>query len=183
MNSKIIIDLMPLSDKAKNGEIILEGSGMTKIRLDGFEEAYKKGSINTQLESEIYRACSIPGIVILKLIAYDDRPDRRIKDIIDITRICKYYPDLETDLIWENHNELYVDDLSHDEVGMIVLGREMNNIISENDELKSRIIQILDKAINRKSAILELMITNNLTETLDEKAIILTRIKQGLIEN
>lgn len=156
---------------------------MTKIRLDGFEEAYKKGSIIAPLESETYRARNIPGIVILKLIAYDDRPDRRIKDIIDITRICKYYPDIETDLIWENHNELYVDDLSHAEVGMIVLGREMNKIISENEKLKSRIIQILEKAINRQSAILELMITNNLTETQDEKAIILKQIKQSLEEN
>ncbi len=119
------IDLLPFGEIAENGEVVVEGRGMTKIKLDGFKEAYLHGSIDTVIEEEAYKACSIPGIMILKLIAYDDRPDRRAKDIKDISLICKYYPDIETNLIWEEHNDLYDEDRNHDEVGLIVLGREI----------------------------------------------------------
>jgi len=176
------IDLMPFGEIAKDGEVMIEGSGMTTLKLHGFKEAYKEGSIDTQIEDKVYKSCSIPGIVVLKLIAYDDRPDRRVKDIKDITSICAHYADIESDMIWEEHSDLYGDDKSHNQVGLIVLGRMMRKIIQSNKNLTARIIQILDNAIEGKSNILEHMITDRMEETLDDKAEILKLIKQGLIE-
>ncbi len=176
------IDLLPFGEIAQNGEVVLEGRGMTKIKLDGFEEVYLHGSIKTSIEKEIYKACSIPGIVILKLIAFDDRPNRRIKDIKDISLICKYYPEIETNLIWEENNDLYSEDKSHEEVGLIVLGREIKKIVKPNQNLNERLKAILDKAISGKSRVLELMINDRINETLEEKANILKCIRQGLIE-
>ncbi|HMS67287.1 MAG TPA: nucleotidyl transferase AbiEii/AbiGii toxin family protein [Saprospiraceae bacterium] len=174
------IDLLPFGEIAENDEVVMEGRGMTKIKLDGFKEAYLNGSINTNIEEEAYKACSIPGIVILKLIAYDDRPDRRTKDIKDISLICKYFPDIETNLIWEEHYDLYEEDRSHDEVGYIVLGREMKKIIKDNNGLFERVYDILNKAINGQSGVLELMINDRIQETLDQKVRILECIKEGL---
>jgi len=176
------IDLMPFGEIAKDGEVMIEGSGMTTLKLHGFKEAYKEGSIDTQIEDKVYKSCSIPGIVVLKLIAYDDRPDRRVKDIKDITSICAHYADIESDMIWEEHSDLYGDNKSHNQVGLIVLGRMMRKIIQSNKNLTARIIQILDNAIEGKSNILEHMITDRMEETLDDKAKILKLIKQGLIE-
>jgi len=176
------IDLLPFGEIAIDGEVMMEGSGMTKIKLDGFQEAYLFGSIDTAIEEEAYKACSIPGIVILKLIAYDDRPNRRAKDIKDISLICKYFPDIETNLIWEEHNELYEEDRNHEEVGLMVLGREMKKIIKDNQDLKGRISDILEKAIDGESGVLELMISDPRKETLEQKASILKCIRRGLAD-
>ncbi len=176
------IDLMPFGEIAEDGEVIIEGSGMTTLRLDGFEEAFKEGSIDTQIEDKVYKACSIPAIVVLKLIAYDDRPNRRVKDIKDITSIVTHYSDIEEDMIWEEHSDLYGEELEHQEIGLIVLGRMMKKIIEKNKELTTRIIHIIDKALAYESDILEYMIIDRMTETLDEKATFLQLIKQGLTE-
>lgn len=177
------IDLLPFGQIANNGEVIIRGSGVTRIKLDGFNEVYQYGSVDTKVENDAYKACSIAGIVILKLIAYDDRPDRRIKDIKDISRICQNYPEIETNLIWEEHNDLYEDNLSHKDVGLIVLGREMRRIIKHNQNLINRLNTILTNAIEENSVILELMITDKNLETLDQKAHMLQCIKRGLNEN
>jgi len=174
------IDLLPFGEIANGGEVIMEGRGMTRIKLDGFEEAYKDGSVKTIIENETYKSCSIPGIVILKLIAYDDRPDRRIKDIKDIVQICIHFPEIEREIIWTEHNDLNNGDISHDDLSLIVLGRLMKKIMASNEMLTKRIIHIINQAINGDSGILEHMIVDRMTETLDDKAAILKLIKRGI---
>jgi predicted nucleotidyltransferase len=66
---------MPFGGIEEDGEVLLKGKGMTSIQLDEFEKVFKYGSINTAIEQETYRAPSIPGVVLLRLIAFDDRPD------------------------------------------------------------------------------------------------------------
>jgi len=56
----------------------------------------------------------------------------------------------------------------------------MKEIIKSNVNLKTRIIQILDNAIEGKSDILEHMIRDRMTETLDEMAELLVLIKRGI---
>ncbi|MEZ5055514.1 MAG: hypothetical protein R2879_00610 [Saprospiraceae bacterium] len=74
----------------------------------------------------------ITGVVVLKLIAYDDRPDQRQKDIEDIDSICKHYPSIEQGYIWEKHNDLCVMmKEKNDDVAMIVLGREIKALINK----------------------------------------------------
>jgi len=176
------IDLLPFGEIAHDGYLTMEGRGMTSIRLDGFEEVYMNGSILAEIEEDSYRACSIAGIVILKLIAYDDRPDRRIKDIDDISRICQHYPDIETNVIWEDHNELYSDELEHDEVAMIVLGRQMKEIMKDNQALSERIVGIIDKALNEESDVVDRMINDRIKETWEAKASIFKYIRRGIVE-
>lgn len=177
------IDLLPFGAIAEEGEIIIQGKGMTRIRLDGFEEAYLNGSFIVESEELQFKACSIPGIVILKLIAYDDRPDRRIKDIKDLRDILRHYPDIESNLIWAEYSDLYDSERSHNDVGMKVLGREMRKIMLNNDKLLRRIINILEVAIQNKSNIINLMISDPLEETREDIILLLEYIKHGLTEN
>jgi len=66
---------MPFGGIEEDGEVLLKGKGMTLIQLDEFEKVFKYGSINTAIEEDTYRAPFIPGVVLLRLIAFDDRPD------------------------------------------------------------------------------------------------------------
>lgn len=114
------------------------------------------------------------------MIAYDDRPDRRIKDIQDINSICQNYPLIELDHIWSKHFDLYDTRSDHFDVGMIVLGREMDAMISGNTGLKERILGIVDGAIASKSDFLLHMIKDARRETIEMKRNLLLCIRQGL---
>jgi hypothetical protein len=66
------------------------------------------------------------------------------------------------------------------EVAMIVIGREMSIVIGNNETLKNRIINIIDKAINQGSGFLKHMIEDPENETLEMKEKMLKLIKQGI---
>lgn len=177
------IDLLPFGEIEQEGQVIIEGKGLTKVNLDGFKEAYEFGVTEVEIGDEKYKYCSIPGVMILKLIAYDDRPEMRIKDVEDINSICLHYPSLESEHIWANHYDLYGEDLQHSEIGVIVLGREMKRLVLTNSDLKERINRIIDKTISQESPFLTLMIQDPEKETLAEKKKIIENLKLGFTQN
>jgi len=179
----IQIDLLPFGAIEREEEVSVEGVGLTTVNLDGFKEVFERGTVDVKIGEEVYKSCSIPGVVILKMIAYDDRPDRRGKDVEDIAAICQHYPTIEDDTIWINHSDLYDDELEHFDVGMIVLGKEMSKMIAGNEKLRGRVEKILNEAIDLKSEFISIMIKDPVKETIDDKRKILRNILRGLLEN
>lgn len=178
------IDLLPFGEIEEYGELAIEGKGLNLIRLDGFKEAFEMGAVEVIIGDDQYRTCSIPGIVLLKMIAFDDRPDRRKKDIIDINSICVNYPEIETDYIWDEHSDLYGnEELEHIDVGMIVIGREIKKLIASNRNLFQRVITIIENAISGESTFLNHMIDNSKEESISQKRNILQNILRGVTES
>jgi len=127
--------------------------------------------------------CTLPGIVILKLIAYDDRPEVRQNDIKDITLILKHYFDIETDNIYQLHNDLFEDDRDTPLIAARVLGRQMKSIFARSKDVEERIILIIQREIDNpeKSKIAELMVTGTDNEITSAIAI-LKEILEGIQE-
>jgi predicted nucleotidyltransferase len=178
----IPLDLLPFGEIVNNGKVTIEGKGLVEINLDGFFETYSYGLVETIIEDDRFKICSIPSVVLLKLIAYDDRPAYRLKDATDIASILVYYPDIENIFIWDEYSFLYEDDLEHEDVGIKVLGYELAKIIKSNQELTERVFTILDKAILLKSNLAVNMIINTEIETVDMKIKNLKMLKQGIKE-
>ncbi|WP_224994943.1 hypothetical protein [Cesiribacter sp. SM1] len=174
------VDLLPFGDIEKEGQVVREGKGLNRISMDGFREVHCFGLKQVNLGNEAYEVCNIPSVIILKLIAFDDRPEHRIKDVKDIDSICKSYPSLEQEYIWSDHFDLYTEDRSHDEVAMIVLGREIRKIAQMNDQLYQRLFSILRQGIEGKSGLMNHMIQDSEKENLGQKQIILRKILEGL---
>lgn len=110
---EIPVDLLPFGEIEENGKVLVEGKGLTSISLDGFKEVHVKGLKSIDVEGDVFSVCTIPAVVLLKLIAFDDRPEQRVKDPLDISSIFKVYPDIESDFIWDEYSFLYEDELSH----------------------------------------------------------------------
>jgi predicted nucleotidyltransferase len=178
---KLPVDLLPFGEIENQGKVITEGSGLVSINLDGFSEVYEHGLLSKLIEGVKLSICSIPSVVLLKLIAYDDRPDNRPKDPLDINSIFIYYPDIESEKLWGEYNFLYDDEKTHDEVGISVLGYEISKIIFSNDTLIERVISILDKAINSESQLAEKMIQNPVEETVKSKQDMLVFLRNGIV--
>lgn len=128
----------------------LDGKGLTNIRVSGLQEVFETGTEKVaQTAGKEFRVAYLAGIVLLKLVAYDDRPEKRFKDARDIANIIENYFDLQTDLIYEEHNDIFavddgaLDQLLLEEIAAEVLGREIKEIVKDNLELLRRVQNIL----------------------------------------
>jgi predicted nucleotidyltransferase len=116
--------------------------------MPGFQEAYSS-VIPVLLDGISINVCSLEGIVLLKLIAYDDRPDRT-KDISDIEHIIKVYFDLFDDTVYSEYfdvMELYDTETGNylELVSARVIGRKIKDLLTNSPDVKNRMEIILNK--------------------------------------
>jgi predicted nucleotidyltransferase len=92
--------------------------------LAGLKEVFKRGTENVFFDDgSIYQVATLPAIVLLKLVAWHDRPEHRMKDLTDIALIFESYFDLFADDIYDNHNDLFEIN-SLDAIAAHVIGRK-----------------------------------------------------------
>lgn len=157
------VDLLPFGAIGMEGAVKVSGFGLTDIRIDGFEEVYETGTAIVTVDGKGYRVCKLEGIVVLKLIAYDDRPELRHKDILDISFILRHYFDIAETEIYERHNDSDV--FKENGFDMVkaatrVMGRQMQAIINRSITLRKRIETIIDGqlALGEESVVAEWLI-------------------------
>lgn len=139
------VDLLPFGAiEGKGSNVSVEGTGLTTVNVPGFQEIYETGLPQAELEGKhVFKFCTLPGIVILKLIAYEDRPEIRRDDIKDISKILKHFFDMYADEIFENHNDLFGNDPDLQLLAAQVMGREIAKIAKANPELYQRVQELL----------------------------------------
>lgn len=130
------VDLLPFGAIEIDSSVQLAGNGLTNIRVNGFMEVYEGGTAPIEvLEGHRFEVATLAAIVLLKLIAYDDRPEKRIKDAGDVANILMNYFDLEAPLIYEHHNDLFIEgqpERELEEIASIVVGRELKRLLAGN---------------------------------------------------
>lgn len=180
------VDLLPFGGiEEADGKVHTEGLGLTSISLQGFKEVYESDLPSIDLEGRhTFRFCSMPGYVILKIISWDDRPEKRQDDIKDIATVLKSFYDMYEEQIWENHNDLFGDEvLPHDQLSARVMGREMSKIASRNQILFARIAGILDReTTDGKSVKMAELMIQSTEDTIEDKILILNQLKSGYHE-
>ncbi|NCU04695.1 MAG: hypothetical protein GXC73_11980 [Chitinophagaceae bacterium] len=183
---KTEVDLLPFGAiEDEEGKVITSGVGLTTISLQGFTEVYEEGLPELELEGKHqFKFCTLPGIVLLKMIAWDDRPVERRDDIKDISDILNYFFDMYDNEIWDNHSDLFSEDdaeLKH--IAARVMGREMSKIAKRNEKLFSRIEGILnantDDTPNSKMGAIMIEYFDN---TVEDNVQLLQQLKQGFTE-
>jgi len=183
----IQIDLMPFGEiEAKPSNITVEGTGLTSLNMPGFKEIYDSGLPEAELEEKHrFKFCTLPGIVLLKLIAFQERPEIRRDDIKDISKILKHFFDMYADEIYENHNDLFGDkDINLQWIAARVLGRDMGKIAQLNEDLFLRIKKILKKnTIDIHSSDIAKIMAEFFQNTIEDNVKLLEQVKMGYLEN
>jgi predicted nucleotidyltransferase len=183
---KTEVDLLPFGAiEDEEGKVTIEGTGYTTVHVPGFTEVYEEGLPEMELEGEHrFKFCTLPGIVVLKLIAWDDRPEVRRDDIKDISDILNHFFNMYDNEIWDNHSDLFGDeeaDLKH--IAARVMGREMNKIAKRNEKVFNRIEGILDANTddmpNSKMGAIMIEYFDN---TVEDNVLLLQQLKQGFTE-
>jgi predicted nucleotidyltransferase len=177
----IQVDLLPFGEiEDKNDSVTVEGRGLTSLNMPGFKEVYDDGLPEVELEEiHTFKFCTLPGIVILKLLAWQDRPEIRRDDIKDVSNVLKHFFNMYDEEIYENHNDLF-GDLDLHLIAARVMGREINKIAKRNDVLYNRIKDLLD--VNTVDIEMARIMVEFYENTIEDNLAILKQIKAGYLE-
>ena len=183
---RIQVDLLPFGAiEDEDRKVTVEGTGYTTVHVPGFAEIYSAGLPEMDLEGKHqFKFCTLPGIVILKLLAWDDRPETRQSDILDISDILHHYFSMQDNEIWENHFDLFTGDntnLLH--VAARVMGREMRKIVIKNEALFQRMDGILERnSADVDHCVLGAIMTGYFNNTVQENMMMIAEIRKGLFD-
>ena len=180
---KTQVDLIPFGELEREGIVTVKGTGMTSMNVEGFKEVFDSASEEIEFDGQQFKVCTLSGIVILKLIAWDDRPEWRREDIGDIAEIIKNYSHFNYDVILEHHNDLFTEEIEIDEIAGHFLGREIGKIISGNPKLTKRVKGILERALleDESNALIDLLASES-DQTADFSKGIISHILAGINE-
>lgn len=68
------IDILPFGAIEIDDGVVVEGEDLRKIKVNGFKEVYLTSVKQVYvLEDKIFKVATLPGIFLLKLIAFDDQ--------------------------------------------------------------------------------------------------------------
>lgn len=183
---KTQVDLMPFGGiEDDDGKVTIVGTGYTSMQVPGFKEVYEEGLPEIQLgEMHRFKFCTLPGIVVLKLIAWDDRPEARRDDIKDISDILNHFFEMHDNEIWHSHFELFEnDDADLKHIAARVMGREMKKIAKRNQKLFIRIEKILNgNTNNMPDSKMAIIMVEYFGNTIEECVRLLQQLKKGFIE-
>lgn len=177
------MDFIPFGIESIDEKFELEEGWDEPIYINGLEEVFESATVKAMdKEAGIeFNIASLPAILLLKLIAYDDRPEKRNQDPGDIREIILNYFDLQDHFIWDKHNDLFTEDnmdLELHEYSAIVIGRQMKDILAQNERLRDRILTILSLENRTQQRMVEAMTNNEITEEQVKRW--LTLIAQGI---
>lgn len=146
----VVIDMMPFG-KIEEAFTIDFDERQSELHVLGFKEVLGHPE-HLQIEDKQVLIPPFPGMLLLKLIAWNDRPEIRKDDLLDILRIIEYYYELNEDEILTDHYDTFVDAETFDKwlISAEVLGKKTIIYLSQSALLKKTVFEILKNNINAK---------------------------------
>ena len=140
----VVVELLPFGDIEENNTVGFNEK-YTDLHVLGFKEVMKE-SREYEIEDRVVHVPPIPGMIILKLVAWSDRPEDRGNDPYDILRVIEYYNDLEFDANMLEHYDLIPEDDDFDDriFSARILGRKAKSYLDKSKDLETRIFEVLE---------------------------------------
>jgi len=172
------IDFLPFGEIAnEKGQVELLAKNAFNLEMPGFDLVQPFAETVETMEGLTLSVAPLSGIVLLKLFAWQDRPERE-KDIHDIAYILKNFMILHFEEISEdNLLDFYVDggNLFDQLVSARYVGRQMGLMLQNDGRLKSRVQKLLEVE-SRKSGMARLMAQ----EYIEDSQRIITALLDGI---
>lgn len=175
------IDLLPFGQIEENDTVNFN-ERYTDLHVLGFKEVMQH-AVPVAIEEKFAQIPPLHGMIVLKFIAWNDRPEERDNDLKDILLIIKEYFDFNSDEIFDNHYDTFPEEFDKIIVAARVLGRKAAEIINTSDKVKNRVLEVLyNNTVNlEKSPIAERWAREN-GWTIEYAVSILEQVKQGITE-
>lgn len=140
---QVAIDLLPFGEIEENYTVNFNERN-TDLHVLGFREVMEE-AVQVEIEEKIANIPPLPGMVILKLIAWSDRPEERENDLTDILKIIQHYYDLN----WNEIVEVHYDTLDKEPfdpliIASEVLGRNSRIYLNKSKVISTRVLKVLE---------------------------------------
>nr|WP_321451340.1 nucleotidyl transferase AbiEii/AbiGii toxin family protein [uncultured Carboxylicivirga sp.] len=146
----VAIDILPFGE-IEEQDTINFNKRYSDLHVLGFTEVLEE-AVSIPIEEKMVNIPPLPGMIILKLVAWSDRPEERDNDLADILKIIEHYFDIEFDDIVENHNDIFPDDdFDQMKIAAEVLGRKAGVFLNKSETLSQRIHSVLKENLSDAS--------------------------------
>lgn len=145
MPERLAFDLIPYGpwtrdEEAILGNVVLSVKGMRLVGERAFQVLDWSG-----IQVPVV---TLEGLLILKWIAWQERPDHRIKDLQDSAHLLVHYWDLHEERIYAEHTDVFEEDAFDTRTaGVRVCGRQLGDILAGEPDLRRNIIGFLEAQI------------------------------------
>jgi len=147
------VDIIPFGAiEDEDGSITWPPDHEIRMSIAGFQECFQH-AVSVKLNSNpelIVKMVSLAGLALLKLISWDDNPERRSKDAPDLLLIMRHYLDAgNLDRLFDEESDIIEEDrYDYDLASARFLSRDIVNISSP--AIKAKLIEILEREANSK---------------------------------
>ncbi len=146
----VAIDVLPFGEVEENYTANFN-ERYTDLHVLGFREVLEE-AVQIHIEEKIANIPPLPGMVILKLIAWSDRPEERENDLSDMLKIIQHYFDLKWDEIVEQHYDtLGEDPFDQLLIAAEVLGRNSRLYLQKSEAISTRVLKVLETNLEEAS--------------------------------
>lgn len=141
---EITVDLLPYGEIEENNTVNFV-ERKTELHVLGYKEILPD-SRRYEIEGRTVQAPPLPGMVILKLVAWSDRPEKRGNDLYDVIKIIDHYNEIEYEANMMEHFDLIPEEDEFDErmFSARILGRKAKAYLDESKDLETRIFEVLE---------------------------------------
>lgn len=147
-----VVDLLPFGEVEEKGTVKFTDR-KTELSVVGFSDVLKAPDIKKLDEETTVQVTPLEGIIIMKLISFNDKPERT-KDLDDIHDILIHYFELNDERFYENVPEI-LDEFSENdfqlEAGAWLAGLDIGRILEANKTLKGHIQKILGNETGKEA--------------------------------
>lgn len=179
----IVIDLLPFGEIEQEFTVNFN-ERYTDLHVLGFSEVLQD-SVRVEIEEKSVQIPSLEGMIVLKLIAWSDRPEVRNNDLYDILKIIEHFFDINFDEILEHHNDTFPEEggLDQFKIAARVLGRKASKFLNVSEAINERILKTInDNVANVENSVIAKQWVRGKDWDLEYAVEILEEFKLGLIE-
>jgi predicted nucleotidyltransferase len=147
-----VVDLLPFGEVEEKGTLRFTDR-KTELSVVGLKEVLKEPSQMKLDEETTVQVTPLEGIIILKLISFDEKPERT-KDLDDIHDVLIHYFELNDNRFYEILPDC-MGEFSEAgftlEAGAWLAGYDIGRLLAEYDSLKKYIVGILENEVNQEA--------------------------------
>lgn len=146
----VVVDVLPFGEFEENYTEDFD-ERRTDLHVLGFKEVMSQPT-QVEIEDLLVNIPTLPGMIILKLVAWSDRPEERENDLSDILLIISKSYRIMNDSIIDFHPDLLElleadGENSQRIVASRVFGREAAKFLQLSNKLKERILHVMEQNI------------------------------------
>lgn len=151
-STNTVVDLLPFGEIEEKGTVTFTDR-KTEISVLGLKEVLQNPTLKNLDYETIVQVTPLEGIIILKLISFDEKPERT-KDLDDIHDVLINYFELNSDRFYEILPDI-MDEFSEAhfqlEAGTWLAGYDIGKVLNKHTSLKEYILSVLNKEVTQEA--------------------------------